>query len=79
VLVEAQAAGNTSIGYSYANTTTATPIKDTLIEVVRGRDAMAVPGHWVAMMQAIRNLGRPALSRWPSRPSQRAIRGIGDT
>jgi hypothetical protein len=38
---------------SYANTATATPIKDTLIEVVRGRDAMAVPGHWAAMVQAM--------------------------
>ena len=59
VLVEAQAAGKTGIGYSYANTATATLIRDTLVELVRGRDAMAVPGHWVAMVQAIRNLGRP--------------------
>jgi L-alanine-DL-glutamate epimerase-like enolase superfamily enzyme len=41
---------------------TATLIKDTLIEVVRGRDAMAVPGHWIAMVQAIRNLGRPGIA-----------------
>ncbi|MGA7385168.1 MAG: enolase C-terminal domain-like protein [Methylocella sp.] len=62
VLVEAQAAGNTGIGYSYADTATAALIKDTLAEVVRGRDAMAVGGHWVAMVQAIRNLGRPGIA-----------------
>jgi L-alanine-DL-glutamate epimerase-like enolase superfamily enzyme len=62
VLVEAEAAGNTGIGYSYADTAAAALIKDTLAEVVRGRDAMAVPGHWVAMVQAIRNLGRPGIA-----------------
>ena len=62
VLVEAQAAAITGIGYSYANTATATLIRDTLIDVVCGRDAMAVPGAWVAMVQAIRNLGRPGIA-----------------
>jgi len=62
VLVEAHAAGNTGIGYSYADTAAATLIKDTLAEVVRGRDVMAVPGQWVAMVQAIRNLGRPGIA-----------------
>ena len=62
VLVEAQAAGKTGIGYSYANAATAALIRDTLVEVVRGRDAMAVPGHWLAMVQAIGNLGRPGIA-----------------
>ena len=30
--------------------------------VVRGRDAMAVPGSWSAMVAAIRNLGRPGIA-----------------
>ena len=34
-------------------------IRDSLADVVRGRDAMAVPGAWSAMVAAIRNLGRP--------------------
>jgi hypothetical protein len=38
VLVEAQAGGNTGIGYSYADTAAATLIKDTLAEAVRGRE-----------------------------------------
>lgn len=61
VLVETEAGGKKGIGYSYADTATATLIKDTLIEVVRGRDAMSVSGHWVAMVEAIRNLGRPGI------------------
>ena len=37
-------------------------IRDLLAEVVRGRDAMAVPGSWSAMVAAIRNLGRPGIA-----------------
>ena len=33
-----------------------------LPSVVRGRDAMAVPGAWSAMVAAIRNLGRPGIA-----------------
>lgn len=62
VLVEAQAAGITGIGYSYADTATATLIRDKLIGVVRGHDAMSVPGSWLQMVQAIRNLGRPGMA-----------------
>ncbi len=62
VLVEAQAARTTGIGYSYADTATATLIKDKLIDVVCGCDAMSVPGTWLRMVQAIRNLGRPGIA-----------------
>ena len=62
VLVEAQAAGITGIGYSYANTATATLIRDTLVAVVHGGDALSVPGHWAAMVEAIRNFGRPGIA-----------------
>jgi L-alanine-DL-glutamate epimerase-like enolase superfamily enzyme len=62
VLVEAQAAGMTGIGYSYADSATATLIRDKLLDIVRGRDAMAVPAHWMAMVRAIRNLGRPGIA-----------------
>jgi L-alanine-DL-glutamate epimerase-like enolase superfamily enzyme len=62
VLVEATAGGKTGIGYTYADTATAALIRDTLAEVVRGRDAMAVPGAWSAMVAAIRNIGRPGVA-----------------
>src|SRR4051812_4950485 len=59
VLVEATAGGRVGLGYSYADPSTATLIRDSLAEVVRGRDAMGVPGAWSAMVEAVRNLGRP--------------------
>jgi L-alanine-DL-glutamate epimerase-like enolase superfamily enzyme len=62
VLVEATADGKMGLGYSYADTSTAALVRDTLAEVVRGRDAMAVPGSWSAMVAAIRNLGRPGVA-----------------
>src|SRR5919198_6303532 len=62
IVVEATAGGVHSLGYGYADTATARLIKDLLAEVVVGRDALAVPGAWAAMRQAIRNLGRPGIA-----------------
>lgn len=62
VVVDAEAGGQHGIGYSYADTATATLVRDTLAEVVLGRDAMAVDGAWWAMVRAIRNLGRPGIA-----------------
>jgi len=62
VLVEASAGGLTGIGYSYADPATAALIRGSLAEVVRGRDAMGVPGAWSAMVEAIRNLGRAGVA-----------------
>ena len=62
VLVQASAAGETGIGYSYANRATAVLIVDTLSSVVQRRDALDVAGAWQAMVAAIRNLGRPGIS-----------------
>jgi len=62
VVVEASAGGKQGIGYSYADLATAKLIQEMLAEVVQGRDAMDVPGCWLAMVQAIRNLGRPGVS-----------------
>jgi len=62
VLVEAAAGGQTGLGYSYADTATARLIRDLLADVVKGRDAMGVPGAHAAMVGAIRNLGRPGIA-----------------
>lgn len=62
VLVQASAGGRVGIGYTYADIATARLIKDMLAEVVRGRNAMNVPGCWLAMVEAIRNLGRPGIA-----------------
>ncbi len=57
-----QAGGKTGLGYSYADTATARLVRDLLAGVVKGRDAMAVPGAHAAMVAAIRNLGRPGIA-----------------
>ena len=62
VLVEVQAAGVTGIGYSYADTATATLIRDKLATTVQGQDAMEIAGQWSAMVRSIRNLGRPGIA-----------------
>lgn len=62
VLVEAHAAGRTGQGYTYADTATATLIRDKLAALVLGRDALAVADCWNAMVYAIRNLGRPGIA-----------------
>lgn len=62
VLVEVQGGGRSGLGYSYADTATAILVRDMLAEVVRGRNAMDVPGVWEALRGAIRNLGRPGIA-----------------
>jgi L-alanine-DL-glutamate epimerase-like enolase superfamily enzyme len=62
VLVEAHAGGKAGLGYSYADAASGRLVRDLLASVVRGRDAMAVPGAWSAMMVAVRNLGRPGIA-----------------
>jgi len=62
VLVEAYGGGKCGLGYTYADVSTATLIKTLLANVVQGRDALAVAGCWQAMVEAIRNLGRPGVA-----------------
>jgi L-alanine-DL-glutamate epimerase-like enolase superfamily enzyme len=76
VLVEATAGGRTGLGYSYADTATAHLVRDSLAAVVRGRDAMAVPGSWSAMVGAIRNLGRPGIASMAISAVDAALRAL---
>lgn len=62
VVVEIEAGGKRGIGYTYADVSTATLIKTMLANVVQGRDALNVQGCWLAMVEAIRNLGRPGIA-----------------
>ncbi len=62
VIVEVTAGGKRGLGYTYADIATATLIRATLAKVVTGRDAMDVPGCWLAMVESIRNLGRPGIA-----------------
>ncbi len=61
VVVDLVASGTRGFGYSYADTATGRLILDLLANVVVGRDPMDVPAAWLAMVRAIRNLGRPGI------------------
>jgi L-alanine-DL-glutamate epimerase-like enolase superfamily enzyme len=62
VLVQACAAGERGLGYTYADEATARLIHESLIGVARGMDALATGRIWAAMVAAVRNLGRPGVS-----------------
>lgn len=62
VLVELHANDECGIGYSYADTATAKLIQDKLADLIIGHNALALPGAWIKMVQAIRNLGRAGIS-----------------
>lgn len=61
VLAQARAGDCTGLGYTYADTASATLIHDLLAKIVEGRDAMGVAGCWNAMVRRTRNLGRPGI------------------
>ena len=62
VIVEAAAAGLCGLGYSYADAAAARLIRGLLAQVVKGRNAMDVSGSWLAIVQAVRNVGRPGIA-----------------
>lgn len=61
VLVQASSGDKTGIGYTYADLATAKLIESTLLPLIQGADSMNVPASWAAMVNAIRNLGRPGI------------------
>jgi L-alanine-DL-glutamate epimerase-like enolase superfamily enzyme len=61
VLVHASAGGQEGLGYTYADSATGKLIHDLLAKVVEGRDAMAIPACWQAMVGRTRNLGRSGI------------------
>jgi L-alanine-DL-glutamate epimerase-like enolase superfamily enzyme len=61
VLVEASAAGERGLGYTYGDVAVGTLIESKLAPVVEGMDALAPPAAWGAMRAAIRNAGQPGV------------------
>ena len=61
VVVEAQAGGCRSLGYCYADLSTAHLAESALKPVLMGKDALAVRARWLDLVHAIRNLGRPGV------------------
>lgn len=62
VLVQARAGGRTGLGYTYAPAAAGVLAHDELAPVVVGLDAMALPAAWDAMVDAVRNAGRPGIA-----------------
>src|SRR5579862_2399339 len=62
VIVHVMAAGETGLGYSYADEATAKLIEARLADVIQGRNAMDIPACWWAMVNSIRNLGRQGIA-----------------
>jgi L-alanine-DL-glutamate epimerase-like enolase superfamily enzyme len=49
-------------GYSYADLAKATLVRDSLRDLVVGRDAMGVPAVWAALVAKVRNVGRRGIA-----------------
>jgi L-alanine-DL-glutamate epimerase-like enolase superfamily enzyme len=62
VVVEVRGGGERGLGYTYADVATARLVAEHLAGVVAGRAACALPAAWLAMVRAVRNLGRPGLA-----------------
>ena len=62
VLVLVDAGGKQGLGYSYASLATAQLIRELLVDVVEGQDALAVTDCWQAMVESVRNVGRPGVA-----------------
>jgi L-alanine-DL-glutamate epimerase-like enolase superfamily enzyme len=62
VVVEADAAGNTGLGYTYAHKSVVPLVTTLLADTVTGRSVEDVRGSWLAMVRAVRNLGTTGLA-----------------
>jgi L-alanine-DL-glutamate epimerase-like enolase superfamily enzyme len=58
IVVRVHAAGMTGTGWTYGSAGCAALVDELLAGVVSGRDALAVPGAWAAMVRAARNATR---------------------
>jgi L-alanine-DL-glutamate epimerase-like enolase superfamily enzyme len=58
VVVRVHAAGHTGTGWTYGPAACAALVNELLAGVVIGRDVLAVPGSWAAMVRAVRNATR---------------------
>jgi L-alanine-DL-glutamate epimerase-like enolase superfamily enzyme len=61
VLVQVAACGATGLGYSFADTATASLIDTHLKQNLLGRNPLNIPELWSAMVRSVRNLGRPGI------------------
>jgi L-alanine-DL-glutamate epimerase-like enolase superfamily enzyme len=62
VVVEIDGGGMRGLGYTYTDASAATLIRGPLAESIHGRSVMDVPASWIAMIRAVRNMGRPGIA-----------------
>lgn len=62
VVVEIDGGGMRGLGYTYADAAAATLIRGSLAGLMHGRSVMDVPAAWVALVRAVRNIGRPGIA-----------------
>lgn len=62
VVVHALGGGKVGLGYTYADSATATLIHKLVAKVVTGNDALSPELNWNQMVRRIRNLGRPGIA-----------------
>ncbi|MDO8107224.1 enolase C-terminal domain-like protein [Isoptericola sp. b441] len=62
VLVEVKAAGQTGLGWTYGHASAAHLVNDKLGDLVVGREAADVPAANLAMVRAVRNMGRRGIA-----------------
>ena len=62
VVAYVEAGGKRGLGYSYADTATATLARDKLVPLLVGRDALDLSGRWIGLVRAVRNLGRAGIA-----------------
>ncbi len=61
VVVEVRGGGGTGLGYSYTDAAAAQLVNGVLAPVVTGRPISGTGSSWAAMVDALRNIGRPGL------------------
>jgi L-alanine-DL-glutamate epimerase-like enolase superfamily enzyme len=62
VIVELAAGDEHGLGFTYADTSCVTVVRQALAELVVGQDAFDVIGTWSKMVGRVRNLGRPGVA-----------------
>jgi L-alanine-DL-glutamate epimerase-like enolase superfamily enzyme len=62
VLVEARAQGLSGLGFTYASPAAAVVVHDSLEPALRDRPLEDVPGRWLDMVGAVRNVGRGGIA-----------------
>ncbi len=62
VVVQAQAGGESGLGYAYAPAAAGALVDEMLEEAVKGVSALSPPAAWESMRRAVRNAGRPGIA-----------------